>query len=333
MVDFDRFYMQAALEEAWKYQLLTYPNPAVGAVVVKNGRLLSIAAHKAAGKPHAEVEAIKEAYYLLTGDKKILSIEDPLHLHNYLITHASDLFTDATIYITLEPCFHYGKTPPCTFLIRDLGFKRVVVALTDPNPKATGGISYLRQRGIEVDVGVCQEEAKDLLEPFIKWSQGRFVLFKLAQHFNGGIAGGTISSLASREFVHKIRSKIDLLAIGGATVRIDRPKLDARLVGGRAPDILIYSKEQKFNKKIPLFSVKDRKVYIEDSLEKIMKHRFVMVEGGEGMLKATRGIVDWYLWFVAPTLSREENYKIEKKITFLKSMKIDKDIMIWSRNG
>jgi len=325
--------MQAAIEEAWKYQLLTYPNPAVGAAIVKNGRLLSIEAHKAAGKPHAEVEAAKEAYYLLTGDEKIRSIEDPLHLHNYLTTHAGELFVDATIYITLEPCFHYGKTPPCTFLIRDLRFKRVVVALPDPNPKATGGIDYLRQHGIQVDVGVCKEEARDLLEPFVKWSQGRFVLFKLAQHLNGGITGGTISSLASREFVHKIRSKIDLLAIGGATVRIDRPRLDARLVGGPAPDLLIYSKEQKFNKKIPLFSVKDRKIYIEDSLEKIMKHKFVMIEGGEGMLKATRGIVDWYLWFVAPTLSKEENYKIEKKVTFLKSVKIDKDIMIWSRNG
>ncbi|MRI83316.1 MAG: bifunctional diaminohydroxyphosphoribosylaminopyrimidine deaminase/5-amino-6-(5-phosphoribosylamino)uracil reductase RibD [Nitratiruptor sp.] len=335
MVDFDRFYMQAALDEAWKYQLLTYPNPAVGAAVVKDGRLLSIAAHQEAGQPHAEVLALKEAYYLLTKDEQILHIHDPLHLHNYLSTHAGTLFWGATIYITLEPCFHYGKTPPCSLLIKELGLTRVVIATLDPNPKASGGAAYLRQKGIEVEVGICQEEAQWLLEPFIKWSKATFVLFKLAQHLNGVITGGTISSLASRELVHKLRSKIDLLVIGGSTVRIDKPTLDARLVGGRAPDVLIYSKSSKkrFNPKIPLFHVAGRTVYIEDRLDRIWEHRFVMIEGGEGMLEATRGIVDWYMWFIAPTLHRDQNYQLDKRLTFLKSRPIERDLLIWSRNG
>ncbi len=325
--------MKAALEEAWKYQLLTYPNPAVGSVVVKDGRLLSVAAHRSAGEAHAEVNAIKEAYYTLTKDEQILQIDNPLHIHNYLLAHCESLFNDATIYITLEPCFHYGKTPPCTMLIKDLGFKRVVIATLDPNPKASGGASYLRQKGMEVEVGVCEEEAKDLIEPFLKWSRGSFVFFKLAQRLNGTITGGTISSLTSREFVHKLRSKIDLLVIGGGTVRADRPILDARLVGGRAPDLLIYSHKKEFNSKIPLFGVSDRKVYIEESLERIKEHRFVMIEGGEGMLRATRMITDWYLWFVAPQCANDANYRIEKKLTFLKTQRFDKDILIWSRNG
>ncbi len=333
MVAFDELYMRLALQEAWRYQLLTYPNPAVGAAVVKNGRLLSVAAHKEAGAPHAEVEAIKEAYLALTGDKTVASITNALHLHNYLTTHAKDLFHDATIYITLEPCYHYGKTPPCTFLIRDLRFKRVVIAMLDPNKKASGGAEYLKEQGIDVEVGVCEEEARDLIEPFIKWSKGTFILFKMAQHMNGVVTGGTISSLASRELVHKIRDKIDLLVIGGSTVRIDKPLLDARLVNGRAPDVLIFTKEKNFNKKIPLFGVEGREIFIEDNLKRIRKSKFVMIEGGEGMLQATRMITDWYLWFVAPTLKREENYRIDKKLTFLHTYKLDKDIVIWSRNG
>lgn len=333
MVAFDELYMRLALEEAWRYQLLTYPNPAVGAAVVKNGRLLSVAAHKEAGGPHAEVEAIKEAYIALTGDKTVASITNALHLHNYLTTHAHDLFVDATIYITLEPCYHYGKTPPCTFLIRDLRFKRVVIAVLDPNKKASGGAAYLKEQGIEVEVGVCEQKARDLIEPFLKWSRGTFVLFKTAQHLNGVITGGTISSLASRELVHKIRNKIDLLVIGGSTVRIDRPRLDARLVNGQAPDVLIYTKEKNISKKIPLFGVKERQVYIESTLDRIKECRFVMIEGGEGMLHATRMVTDWYLWFVAPTLRRDENYKIDKKLTFLHTYELEKDIVIWSRNG
>ncbi len=333
MVDLDAFYMQAAIDEAWKYQGLTYPNPAVGAAVVKNGRLLSIAAHIQAGKPHAEVEAIKEAYYRLTGDSDILQIEESLHLHNYLQKYAKNLFDDATMYVTLEPCFHYGRTPPCSLLLKDLGFKRVVIATLDPNPKATGGANYLKEQGIKVTVGVKEQEAKDLLEPFVKWSKGRFIFFKYAQTLNANITGGVISSLASRELVHKLRDKIDLLVIGGNTVRIDKPTLDSRLVGGSAPDVLIYSKKQNINPKIPLFKVNDRKVFIESDLEKIQEYKFIMIEGGEGMLRVTRSLVDWYMVFVAPKMLARTNYALNKKVTFLHTQKIGEDLLIWSRNG
>ncbi len=333
MVNLDEFYMRSCIDEAWKYQGLTYPNPAVGAAVVKNGRLLSIAAHQEAGGPHAEVLAIKEAYYRLTQDRNILSITKSLHLHNYLLKYAGDLFSDATIYVTLEPCFHYGKTPPCTMLLKDLGFERVVIGTHDPNPKASGGAKYLRSKGIVVDMGIEEKEAATLIAPFIKWSKSRFIFFKLAQSFNGGIRGGIISSFGSREYVHRLRDKIDLLVIGGNTVRTDRPLLDARLVQGRAPDVLIYSKKRNFDRRIPLFGVEKREVFIEDSFERIKDYRYVMIEGGEGMLKATRALADWYLFFVNPSLFSQENYKIDKKLTLLHMRKIDKDIMIWSANG
>ncbi len=333
MVNFDKLCMGLALDAAWRYQGVTYPNPAVGAVVVQNRSILGIGAHKEAGLPHAEVEAIKEAYITLTNDNNIKNIQDADKLHVYLIRQASRLFRDATIYVTLEPCAHHGKTPPCSNLIAALGFKRVVVAAKECNVNASGGIELLRKAAIEVDIGVLEKEAKDLLEPFCKWQKGRFAFFKLAQTLNGVIEGGTISCEASRRFVHKLREKIDLLVIGGNTVRVDRPRLDARLVGGRAPDILILSRQKDFDPSIPLFGIPKRKVYIEDRLDRINEYRFVMVEGGEGMLEATSDIVDWYLHFIAPQNRSCKNYRFEKDIQFLHNVKIGDDLMIWSRNG
>ena len=333
MVAFDELVMDLCLAEAWRYQGLTYPNPAVGAAVVKNGRILSVAAHKRAGAPHAEVEAIRDAYYALTGDELVLQIEDALHLHNYLERHSGELFHDATIYVTLEPCFHYGKTPPCTFLVRDLGFERIVIGIQDPNPKATGGAAYLKSRGLEVRMGVRQKECADLIEPFLRWSKERFIFFKYAQTINGNLTHGTISNIASRTLVHALRDRIELLVIGGNTVRKDRPLLDARLVHGRAPDVLIYSKKLHFDETIPLFSVKDREVYIEDSFKRLEEYRFIMIEGGEGMLQATRRLVDWYLIFVAPKSVDGANYRFNKKMEFLHQRNLEGDLVIWSRNG
>ena len=327
------FFMDLAINEAWKYQGLTYPNPAVGAVITKNNAILAINAHKKSGTSHAEVLAIKDAYYNLTKDKEILSINSSEKLHQFLIKNAKNIFKDSTIYITLEPCAHYGKTPPCSLLIKSLGFKKVVYGCDDPNKTASGGGEFLKSSGIEVVKGVKEREALELIEPFLKWQKKRFIFFKLAQTLNGVITGGTISCEKSREYVHKLRDKIDLLVIGGNTVRIDRPTLDSRMINGNAPDVLIYSKRKDFDKNIPLFKVKNRKVFIDDSFEKIKNYKYIMIEGGEGMLEATKDIVDWYLFFVSPNIKDGENYKIEKKLDILHQRKIDKDLMIWSRDG
>ena len=109
----DNFYMKLAIDEAWKYQLLTYPNPAVGCVIVKNGKLLAIEAHKEAGMPHAEVNALKEAF-LKENPKSVLStLKTSQEIHKFLIENHNGFFNDCEIFVTLEPCNHIGKTPAC----------------------------------------------------------------------------------------------------------------------------------------------------------------------------------------------------------------------------
>lgn len=324
--------MEQALREAWKYQLLTYPNPAVGAVVVsKEGRILSVAAHREAGGPHAEVLAIKEAYWQMTGDEGIDELKESAQIHDYVTKRSKKLFDGCTLYVTLEPCNHYGKTPPCSMLIERLGFGRVVVGTNEPNPKAAGGIQKLKSAGLCVETGVLREEAEKLIEPFVLWQKERFVFFKLAQTLNGAIGPGTISSDASLDQVHRLRSKIDLLVIGGNTVRKDRPRLDSRRIGGRAFDVLIFSRQKTFDPTIALFGVEGRKVFIEDSLARIEAYNFVMIEGGEGMLEATALRTDWYLFFVAPRISLMCGYGGAKELEFLHTQPIGPDLVVWAR--
>jgi diaminohydroxyphosphoribosylaminopyrimidine deaminase/5-amino-6-(5-phosphoribosylamino)uracil reductase len=297
-----RFYMDLAIDEAWKYQGLTLPNPAVGAVVVdRHEKILSISAHKRAGEPHAEVNAIKEAYLTLTNDTNIEQLHSSDAIHNYLIEKHHNLFHECSIYVTLEPCNHYGSTPPCALLIERLGFQRVIIAHPDESEKASGGTKRLRFEGIEVIEGIQRERAAILLEPFLIMKQKPFTLFKWASHMSGSIEGKIVSSFESRQNVHAMRDVMELLVIGGNTVRHDRPTLDARLVDGRAPDVLIYSQREKFDQDIPLFNVLDRKVMIQNSLAPIDNYKSVLIEGGPSMFKEVARDVDWLLLYLAPT--------------------------------
>ena len=129
----DNFYMQLALNEAWKYQFLTYPNPAVGCVVVKNGELLAIEAHKQAGHAHAEVNALKAAF-LKKHPNDVLKVKSSSDdIHEYLKSNHRGFFQDCDIYVTLEPCNHVGKTPACAELLSILQPKRVIIAQEDTN--------------------------------------------------------------------------------------------------------------------------------------------------------------------------------------------------------
>ncbi len=321
--------LRQAVDEAWKYQGLTYPNPAVGATIsTKEGFLIALGVHKQAGSPHAEVEAIKEAYIKLTNDKDIKKLTKSAEIHEYLIKNHNGIFFDKTLHVSLEPCNHFGKTPPCSLLIKELGFKRVVIGTKDTDKKASGGYEYLKANGIET---ILLEDiaSKELIEPFVKWRKKRFVFFKLAMSLNGVIAGGKISSKDSFEFTHKLRDKIDLLVIGGDTVRVDRPTLDCRFIKGEAPDILIYSKRDDFDRTIPLFNVSDRRVYIADSFEILKEYNFIMVEGGEGMLKATKGLIDNYLFIKAPLFKDGFSPKFDMKLEELSSFRVGKDRFGW----
>jgi diaminohydroxyphosphoribosylaminopyrimidine deaminase / 5-amino-6-(5-phosphoribosylamino)uracil reductase len=205
----DNKYMRLALRLAKKGAGWVNPNPMVGAVVVKHGEIIGKGYHEYFGGPHAEVNAINSCSRSPRG---------------------------ATLYVTLEPCIHHGKTPPCADLIIQKRIKRVVVAMVDPNPAMNGkGITYLKARNIDVSVGVLEEEALKLNEIFVKFiHQHRpFCLFKGAMTLDGKIATATgesrwISGEPSRKLVHQLRHEYAAIMVGIGTILIDNPRLDAR---------------------------------------------------------------------------------------------------------
>jgi diaminohydroxyphosphoribosylaminopyrimidine deaminase/5-amino-6-(5-phosphoribosylamino)uracil reductase len=208
----DRHFMDMALELAAKGEGFTSPNPMVGAVVVKDGQVVGRGYHKIAGGSHAEVNALDAA---------------------------GDLAKGATLYVTLEPCNHTGRTPPCTRKILELGVTRVVAAMEDPNKKVTGGgAEFLEQNGVQVTTGVCEAQANKLNEAFTKYvSTGRpFVMAKCAATLDGRIATRTgdarwVTGETARRFVHQLRHRVDAILVGINTVRNDDPSLTTRLPG------------------------------------------------------------------------------------------------------
>jgi diaminohydroxyphosphoribosylaminopyrimidine deaminase/5-amino-6-(5-phosphoribosylamino)uracil reductase len=206
----DIHFMNLALDLASKGEGTTSPNPMVGALVVKDGQVVGRGYHKSAGGPHAEVNALDAAGGLAKG---------------------------ATLYVTLEPCNHTGRTPPCTHKILDSGVGRVVAAMKDPNKKVAGhGAEFLERNGVSVTTGVCEAQAKKLNESFIKYvGTGRpFVIAKCAATLDGRIATRTgdsrwVTGEAARRFVHQLRHKVDAIMVGINTIRNDDPSLTTRL--------------------------------------------------------------------------------------------------------
>jgi diaminohydroxyphosphoribosylaminopyrimidine deaminase/5-amino-6-(5-phosphoribosylamino)uracil reductase len=326
------FFMNIALQEAWEYQLLTYPNPAVGAVVVKRGAIVGIGAHKSAGTSHAEVVALLNSYEKLSG--KVVGFDklDAIKAHNFLLNLPKEFFKDCEIYVTLEPCSHIGKTPSCANLIKELKLKKVYIGSLDPISSHSGGKELLKNAGIDVEYGILQNRCDALIEPFIIWQKRAFVVFKLAQSLNGDIGGGYISSKESLIHTHKIREVCSKLVIGGNTVRVDRPTLDCRFINAKAPDILIFSKKSDFDKTIPLFNVKNRSVEIGNNLEFLQKPGLILVEGGEGMLNSFKKYINWLLIYIAPKLTNKElSYNSSLDLQFLHIDRNSKDLIIWSR--
>jgi diaminohydroxyphosphoribosylaminopyrimidine deaminase/5-amino-6-(5-phosphoribosylamino)uracil reductase len=213
----DKFYMKRSLKLALKARSMTSPNPMVGALLVKNGRIISEDFHRRAGTPHAEVLAIEKAEGKAKG---------------------------STLYINLEPCCHTEKrTPPCTKAIISEGIKEVVIGMKDPNPKVSGrGISELQKAGIHVRTGILENEAKRLNESYIKYiTKGiPFVIMKIAMTLDGKIAtpegqSKWITSEKSRNMVHRLRSSVDSIITAIGTVKADDPELTARVKGGKNP--------------------------------------------------------------------------------------------------
>jgi len=318
-------YFKLALDKAWEYQFLTYPNPAVGATLIINNHIF-VNAHKKAGNPHAEVEVLWEAFRAFHTTPDLQTSQE---IHEYLIQNHNNFFNNSIMYVTLEPCSHIGKTPSCANLLTILKPNKVVIGWLDPISTHSGGVEMLKSAGIEVEVA-NDKRCYDLIEPFIKW-QKRFIFFKFAFSLNGVYTGGYITKKLSLKWVHKVRDKLDLIVIGGETIRTDRPTLDSRLINGKAPDILIYSKNKNFDKTIPLFNVKNRQVYIGDNLDVLDKYKFIMIEGGENLYKHLKDKIDWKIFMLNPNkFINRENFKLDEEFDTIYT-KIDEDITIFAK--
>ena len=230
----DEYYMKLAIALAQKGRGYVSPNPMVGAVIVKNGRIISRGYHQRFGGNHAEINALKNAAEDVAG---------------------------STLYVTLEPCCHEGKTPPCIDSITKNKFSRVVIGTIDSNPLVScQGIKYLQSCGIEVNTGVLENNCRKLNEVFFHFMETGlpFVTIKYAQTLDGRIATAAgesqwISSEASLKFTHQLRAAHDAILVGAGTVIKDNPELTVRLVRGRNPLRVIVDSELNISQQAKIF--------------------------------------------------------------------------------
>ncbi|MFO0899466.1 MAG: bifunctional diaminohydroxyphosphoribosylaminopyrimidine deaminase/5-amino-6-(5-phosphoribosylamino)uracil reductase RibD [Pirellulales bacterium] len=321
MSEFDRQVMLRALEFAARGRGFVEPNPLVGCVIVREGRIVGRGWHQRFGGPHAEVEALADA---------------------------GDQARGADLYVTLEPCCHHGKTPPCTQAILQAGVTRVVAAMADPFPQVAGdGLAGLAAAGVRVEVGCCEAEARRLNAPYLTLlGQGRpWVIAKWAMTLDGRIATRTgdsrwISSEASRAIVHQLRGRVDAILVGRGTAEADDPLLTARPAGPRTALRIVADRRAKLastsqlvrtGREVPVLVAAGPEAPAEDIarlrsagcevfpcagasdgerlqalLAELGRRRFtnLLVEGGAGLLGAffDARLIDEVQVFIAPKL-------------------------------
>lgn len=257
----DQQYMRRAIELAQKGEGYTKPNPLVGAVIVKDNKIIGEGYHQLYGGPHAEVNAFRNALEDVKGGK---------------------------MYVTLEPCSHYGKTPPCALAIVENGIKEVVIGMKDPNPLVAGrGISILEEAGIKVTCGVLEEQVRELNEIFIKYITTKlpFVIMKTAMTLDGKIAAYTgdskwITNELSRQYVHKIRNKVSAIMVGIGTVLADDPMLTTRLEDkeGADPIRVIVDSSGRIPLEAKVLNIDSEAKTIIAVTEKASKEKIKMIE-------------------------------------------------------
>jgi diaminohydroxyphosphoribosylaminopyrimidine deaminase/5-amino-6-(5-phosphoribosylamino)uracil reductase len=316
----DEYYMNLAIKLALKAKGKTYPNPMVGALVVKDDKILGRGFHAKAGLPHAEIIALDEAGKNSKG---------------------------ATLFVTLEPCMHFGRTAPCVDRIIGSRVKEVVVGMIDPNPLNNGkGVAILKEHGIKVRVGVLEDKLIRLNEVFIKYITKKmpFVMVKTAESLDGRIAtrigdSKWITSDKSRGFAHRLRQDFDAIMVGVNTVLRDNPKLDAWFskkqpvkivvdsqlstpqdsnIFSRGASVIIVtlptkSGQETENRRIlvdkaKILEVKEKggQINLKDMLKKLFQLgiKSVLVEGG-GTLNGSlfdEGLVDKIMFFISPKI-------------------------------
>ncbi len=274
----DDYFMRLAFRQALRGRGRTSPNPLVGAVIVKNDRVIATGYHGFFGGPHSEVVALSK----LSGRRAI----------------------DTTLYVNLEPCCYHGKTPPCTEAIKAAGIRRVVIGCIDPNPLVAGkGVKELINSGIEVQTGVLENEAQQLNAPYIiSVTQKRpWIVMKMAQTLDGRLALSSgesrwISGEKARREVHRLRSHLDAVLVGVRTVIQDNPELTVRLVRGRNPQRIILDSRLRIPIKARiLHQAEPEKTILLTTKKAPVKKRNAIEQTGARVfvIRATRdGIVD-----------------------------------------
>lgn len=235
--DHDQQFMQIALDWSMNGLGVVSPNPPVGCVIVNNGEIIGRGFHRCCGGAHAEIDALNHA-------------------------RANNFSTvGATVYVTLMPCHHHGKTPPCTAALLTAQIARVVVAIDDPNPQSGDGAKFLRDNNINVEVGCLAEPARKIMAGFLKFHhcQMPHLLLKYAMTLDGKIAPSDgnsrwISNEASREYVQVLRQQTDAIMIGVNTAIIDQPRLNVRDENQHQPRRVIIDSKLRLNAEMPLFT-------------------------------------------------------------------------------
>ena len=294
-------FMQRALQLAHLGAGAVSPNPMVGCVIVHDDKIIGEGYHQKYGEAHAEVNAIKSVL-----DKSILSESD--------------------VYVTLEPCSHFGKTPPCADLLIKYQVKKAIICNNDPNPMVAGqGIDKLRQAGIEVECGLLEQEGRELNKRFFTYIEKKrpYIILKWAESMDGFIAKENyeavqISNILSRRFVHKIRSEEDAIMVGTNTAKYDNPKLDTRFWTGKNAVRILIDKDLTLPKTLHIFNnsqiticynlLKDKvlnniifvKISANNSIEQFIiqdlyqrKIQSIIIEGGTILLQS---FIDLGLW-------------------------------------
>jgi len=348
-------YMQMALDLASKGR--PSPNPYVGCVIVKNGKIITKGYHHKSGEAHAEIDAIcsyvNDTKSQIKSSTKIKKSVDRKTSKKIKINKSEKIkqLKDSTIYITLEPCVHHGRTPPCVDKIISLKPKQVVIAMLDPNPIVCGkGVSKLREAGIEIILGILNDEAKELNKMYIKYiiTCAPYTIMKSAVTLNWKITWGDgknkrITGKESKNFVHKMRDKVDAILVGINTVLRDDPMLTTRIqkegkdpvriildsklkipltskvlrdnniiiFTGKANKIPSMKKRLLRQKGVRVFVCKDDKISIKKVLWALGKMGIssVLIEGGSRINTSSirEKVVDEIYFLVAPFVINEKN--------------------------
>jgi diaminohydroxyphosphoribosylaminopyrimidine deaminase / 5-amino-6-(5-phosphoribosylamino)uracil reductase len=292
----DEVFMRAALLEARRGLGQTSPNPAVGAILVVDRRIVARGHHKLAGRPHAEIECVR-------------SYKKPIP-------------KSAILYVTLEPCSTTGRTGPCTDAIVEAGVRQLVIGATDPNPRHAGhGIELLKKAGLTVRAGVLAKECSALNEAFNKWIQTRrpFVIAKCGMSLDGRLSpppGETpwITSAASRRHAQQLRAQVDAILIGAETLRADDPRLTVRLRGANQPWRIVLSRSGALPRRARLFTDRFAARTIvrgDENLDVVLRElgekeiTSVLIEGGGEILGQAldQRLVDKVQLYVGPVFT------------------------------